>query len=411
VTEQVGCIAEGGTNIAEIPSRDDMGVQATSNWTAIFSLSLTVICLVTAELLPVSLLTPLASDLAVTEGLAGQAISATSLVAMFASLFIAAATRRYDRRHVMLGFTALFIVSNVVVGFASDFFTLLVGRVILGISIGGFWSMSAAISMRLVPEAAVPKALSIVFGGVSLAMLIAGPVGSFVGNLIGWRGVFLSTSSVGIAAFIWQSVVLPSMPPLGRSRMGALFGLLARARIPVGMIAMILVFGGHFAFFTYMRPFLESVTGLGVSGVSLVLLGFGASNIVGTFFSGPLIARSLPITLAVMPSAMAVIAGGLAIFGDVVWATAVLVATWGFAFGSVPVAWMTWTTRTVPDETESAGGLQVAAIQLAITAGAGAGGLLLETSGPTATILGAGVALGLAAFIVLVGLRIQTSTH
>jgi predicted MFS family arabinose efflux permease len=159
-----------------------------------------------------------------------------------------------------------------------------------------------------------------------------------------------------------------------------------------------------------MRPFLESVTGLDVNGVSFVLLGFGAANIIGTFFSGALIARSLPLTLAVMPAAMAVAAAVLAIAGEVTWSTAVLVATWGFAFGFVPVAWMTWTTRTVPDETESAGGLQVAAIQLAITAGAGAGGLLLDTSGPIGTTLGAGMALGLAACIVLVGLRVRTST-
>jgi predicted MFS family arabinose efflux permease len=376
-----------------------------ANWGAVFSLALSVTGLVTAELLPISLLTPIAHDLNVTEGMAGQAVSTTALVALVASLFTAAATRRLDRRIVLLFFTLMFIASNALVASASHYAMLLAGRVLLGVSLGGFWSMAAAVTMRLVPEAAVPRALSIIFGGVSVAMAVSAPIGTYLGGVIGWRGVFLVTAVLGVAALVWQFIILPSMAPSGQSRLSTLFGLLGRPQIALGMIGMILVFGGHFAFFTYLRPFLETVTRIDVSGVSIVLLGFGIANVVGTVLSGAMIRRSLRLTLAVMPILMSVLALGLVMFGSLAPNVAALVATWGFAFGAVPVAWTTWLTRTVPDETESGGGLQVAAIQLAITAGAGVGGILLDATGSFGAITGSGVILIIAAALILIGLR------
>src|SRR4051794_34592984 len=138
-------------------------------------------------MLPAVLLTPMASDLAATDGAAGQAVTATSLVALLASLFTAAATSRFDRRAVLLGFTGLMVASNLLVAFAVNYPMLLAGRVLLGVGLGGFWSMTPAVSLRLVPAALVPRALSIIFGGVSVGMVAAVPVGSYLGGLIGWR--------------------------------------------------------------------------------------------------------------------------------------------------------------------------------------------------------------------------------
>ncbi|XEY00802.1 MFS transporter [Tistrella bauzanensis] len=139
-------------------------------WWAVLSMALGVFGLVTAEFLPASLLTPMAADLGVTEGLAGQAVTATAAVGLVTSLVIAAATRRIDRRFVLLGFTGLLVASNLLVAVAPDLGLLIAARVLLGVALGGFWTMSAATVMRLVPEAMVPKALSMVFAGVSRAI-------------------------------------------------------------------------------------------------------------------------------------------------------------------------------------------------------------------------------------------------
>lgn len=169
-------------------------------WGAVFALALGVFGLVTAEFLPASLLTPMAASLCVTEGMAGQAVTTTAALALAASLVIAAATRGIDRRWVLLVFSVMLIGSNLLVAFAPGLSAVLLGRGLLGIALGGFWTMAAATAMRLVPERDVPRALSIVFSGVSLATIAAAPLGSYLGGAVGWRNVFLMTAAIGVLA-------------------------------------------------------------------------------------------------------------------------------------------------------------------------------------------------------------------
>lgn len=357
------------------------------NWSAVFSLALCVTALVTAELLPVSLLTPMAASLGVTVGSAGQAVTVTSLVALLSSLFAAVIARRLDRKTVVLTFTASFTAANLVVAAAPSYAWLLMGRVLLGIALGGFWSMVAAVTMRVVPASFVAKALSIVFAGVSIAMAVASPLGTYAGVLVGWRGVFVAAGGLGIVTFVWQWLALPAIPSNGASRLSTLFRVGARPGVPLGMLGMMLAFGGHFAFFTYTRPFLENVTHLSVPGISFALLIFGVANVLGTFAFGALIEHRLRAVLVVAPLAITLASAALLAVGSSADATIMLLGVWGFAFGAIPVAWTTWVTRTVPDKTESAGGLQVAAIQVAITAGAALGGTLVDHRGPYAALL------------------------
>jgi predicted MFS family arabinose efflux permease len=366
-------------------------------------MTLGVFGLVTAEFLPASLLTPMAADLGITEGLAGQAVTATAAVAMVTSLLISAATRRIDRRRVLLAFSVLLIISNLIVAFAPSLSWLLLGRVLLGAAIGGFWTMSAAVAMRLVPQALVPRALSMIFSGVSAATILAAPVGSYLGDMIGWRNVFLIATALGVVTLVTQVFTLPSMAPSGESRLRTLVDVLVRPGVGLGMLAAMLVFTGHFAFFTYIRPFLESVV-VGISVVSAILLGFGVANFLGTLLAGPLLERSLRLTLLAMPLLMGVLGLSLVAPMNAV-ADAVMVVLWGLAFGAVPVAWSTWLTRTVPDQAESAGGLLVAAVQLAITLGAAGGGMLFDLSGITGVFTASALVLLLAGLIIGVGVR------
>lgn len=381
----------------------------TAAWGAVTSMLLGVFGLVTAEFLPASLLTPIARDLRVTEGLAGQAVTATASVALITSLLVASVSRRLDRRYLLLGFSVLLIASNLLVASATSLTALVLGRVALGIGLGGFWTMAAATAMRLVPEAQVPRALSIIFTGVSAATIFAAPFGSFVGEMAGWRTVFLLAAGLGAIAFIVQFATLPSMAPQGHARLRTLIDVLARPQIGLGMIAVTLVFTGHFALFTYIRPFLETVTGVGVGGMSAILLGFGVANFLGTLLGGFLLERDMRLTLTVMPLVMGVLGLMLAALGSAPLADTVMIALWGLAFGAVPVAWSTWLTRAVPDEAESGGGLIVAAVQLAISIGASAGGAFFDASGARGVYAAAGIVLLIATLIILAGVKRQTA--
>ncbi|WP_159587395.1 MFS transporter [Chelativorans xinjiangense] len=374
-------------------------------WGAVVSMSLGVFGLVGAEFLPASLLTPIAAELGVTEGMAGQAVTATAAVALITSLSITAVTRKLDRRLVLLGFSILLILSNLLVAIAPNLPLLLAGRILLGIALGGFWTLSAATMMRLVPERYVPRALSILFSGVSAATIFAAPVGSYLGAVAGWRTVFVAAAGLGVLALAVQFATLPGLPPRGQSRFGTLIEVLSRRAVGLAMAAILLVFVGHFAFFTYIRPFLETVTGVGVAGISAILLAFGIANLFGNYLGAFLLERSMRLTLAIMPLTMGTLALSLSALGGNVAADAAMVALWGLAFGAVPVAWSTWITRAVPDEAESAGGLFVAAINLAIATGAAAGGLIFDISGVATVFLASGAVLVIAAVAIMAGVE------
>ena len=367
-------------------------VPGSASWGAVLALTLCASTLVASEFMPVSLLTPIATDLHLTEGQAGQAISVSGIFAVLTSLFIASATRGIDRRSVLLGLTVLMLLSGLVVAFAPNFTVLMGGRALVGMVIGGFWSMSAATAMRLVPATEVPRALAVLNGGNALATTVAAPLGSFLGQYIGWRGAFFCVVPIAAVTLVWLFISLPAMANRTRSDALAAFRVLRRPRVPLGMAASALFFLGQFALFTYLRPFLETVTHVDVSTLSLLLLVLGVSGLLGTFLIGRILQNRLHGALIAMPLAMAALAVGLIGFGSSVGATAALLALWGLIGTAAPVGWWTWLSRTLPDEAEAGGGLMVAVVQLAITGGAAVGGLLYDRGGSATTFTFSAVA-------------------
>jgi len=383
----------------------------TAAWMAVFSLAMGVFGLLTAEYLPASLLTPMAVDLGVSEALAGQAVTVTAVVAMFAGLLVPGLTRNFDRRVVLLAFTGLMIASNLLVALSSSLAVLLVMRILLGVALGGFWSMAAAVAMRLVPARLVPRALSIIFSGIAVGTVVSVPLGSYLGGIYGWRSAFVAAASVGGLTLVFQLLTLPRMAPRTVSRTTSVLGLLRRPGIGVGMFGCVLAHTGQYALFTYIRPALESVAHVDVSGLSLMLLGFGVANFVGTLLAGWLIERSLRATLVLMPVLVGLAAFGMILLPVQETGLMLLVALWGLAFGGVPVAWSNWVARAVPDQAETAGGMVVAAVQSSIALGAALGGVMFGFGGVTGVFFIAGVVMLLAAFVIASRVRVELPQH
>lgn len=383
--------------------------QERAYWSGVLAMTLCVFVLIASEFMPVSLLTPIAADLRVSEGLAGQGIAISGALAVLTSLSLSTLAGNLNRKYLLLGMTALMALSATMVALSPSYLIYMTGRALIGIAIGGFWSMSAATALRLVPRRRVPHALAIFNGGNALATVIAAPLGSYLGAVMGWRGAFLCLVPVAIAAFIWQCFSLPAMAPDNNRRPGrSAFHLLSRPVVAVGLLACGLFFMGQFSLFTYERPFLETVTRVDISALSLILLTIGIAGFIGTLVISHFLKRGLYSTLAAISSLMAVVAVTLILTGQHLWFVVPLLGFWGLMATAAPTGWWAWVARTLPDDAEAGGGLMVAAIQLSIALGSTLGGLAFDHTGWQSTF-----ALSSGLLIVAAGLTILTSrkTH
>ncbi|KAF1043869.1 MAG: Purine ribonucleoside efflux pump NepI [Herbaspirillum frisingense] len=391
----------------EATRADTTGSQTTdhpvghANWAGIASLTLGVFGLVTAEFLPASLLTAMSTDLGVSDGAAGQAVTATAIVGAIAAPTIPVITRNFDRKRVIIALSLLLVISNLLAVTAANLSVLLVSRVMLGVALGGFWSMAAALAMRLVPEKLFARAMSVILTGVSVATVCAAPIGAYMGNLWGWRSAFVAAGVVSVITLATQLFAIPKLPPKDNPSLKVLFELMGRADVRVALIAVLLVISGHFAGFTYIRPLMEHITHLSVSAISAVLLGYGVGGFFGNFAGGFIAERSERYAIVAGGTLIAVLAATLWAAGSSATVTAVSIALWGFAFGAFPVGFQTWIVRAAPDQAEGAGGLLVAAFQIAIASGAIGGGVLVDHVGALGGPIFATIALTLGTLLTL----------
>ncbi|MET3599704.1 MFS transporter [Martelella mangrovi] len=355
---------------------------------AVLSMTLCVSMLIASEFMPVSLLTPMAEGLGATAGQTGQAISVSGLFAVAASLLTATVAGRIDRKIVLLTMTTLMLISLVMIALAPNFAVLMSARALLGITIGGFWSLATAVLMRLVPPAKVPQALAIMYTGQALAAAFAAPIGSYLGGLIGWRGVFWVLVPLVVINLVWQFAALPALPARNRLTFANLLGVLLRPYFLRALGAIIFTWGSAFTMFTYLRPFLETVTGVGVTTLSILLLVLGCAGFIGTWLAGKLAGDHVIRLLITPPLIMGAVTLGLLVSGHSLVVVAVLLAIWGAMNTAVSIIWMAWLSQNVDDAPEAAGSLMVAAIQASILLGALIGGVLLDAFGIGATFIG-----------------------
>jgi predicted MFS family arabinose efflux permease len=400
MTHSSPAIPGGGTDSESRPA----------NWSGVFAMSLCVFALIASEFMPVSLLTPIAEGLHVSEGMAGQGIAVSGLFAVVTSLSIASLAGSMNRKTLLLLLTGLMTASSALIALAPNYWLYMTGRALIGVVIGGFWSMSAAVAMRLVPDHHVPRALAIFNGGNALAAVLAAPIGSYLGSVVGWRGAFFCLVPVSLLALGWQWISLPSMTAPARSEASRhIFSALKDREVALGMAACGAFFMGQFILFTYVRPFLEKVTNVDAITLSVVLLVVGGAGLVGTVIIGRFIHWGLYPTLTIVPIMMAVIGVALILLGSALVTVIVLLGLWGLLATSAPVGWWSWVAQAMPDNAEAGGGLMVAVIQTAIALGSTIGGLLFDSAGHAATFSTSAVVLLVSALLAVLTGRVARS--
>lgn len=347
-------------------------------WRGVIAIALGGFALVVIEFLPVGLLPGIVKGFGVSEGTAGLTVTATAAFGFIAAPVVALSVGRLDRRIVLLALSALVVVSGVMSTLAPNFAVLLLARVLLGIGVGGFWSISIIAASRLVSADQVSKASSLVFSGISLATVVSVPLGAYVSDHAGWRVAFGIASVLAIAVCAFQFVGLPKIQTRAAVTPAEFVGLLKSKKIIAIYLAIILIVAGHFAAYTFVTPYLEQVVQIGSRAISVVLLLYGALAVVGTFVAGALASRNLRATvyanvalfvvsllaLAAAPHHVAV-----ALTGFVVWAVC-----WGMA----PVGTQLWLFSATQHAPEAAQSMNTCVFQLSITCGSLIGGFAVD---------------------------------
>ncbi|MFJ4776899.1 MFS transporter [Streptomyces sp. NPDC088762] len=364
---------------------------AWKGWAAVCAVALGIFCLITSELLPVGLLTPVGADLRVSDGTAGLMVTVPGLVAGLCAPLVTVGAGRLDRRLVLCVLIALMAAANLAAAAAPNFAVLLAARLLVGVSVGGFWAIAGGLAVRLVPERHVGRATALVFGGVPTASVLGVPAGTLLGELGGWRSAFAAVGVLGLLTLTALLLLLPPLPPTRHITFPELPALLRGNRaVRAGVIVTFLVVTGQFAAYTFVRPILQDVSGIDAAYVSTLLLGYGAAGVAGNFVAGP---RDPYRTVLTVSACLTGILGLIAVLPGAAAGTVLLLA-WGLAYGGVSVSLQSWMNTAAPAATEAASSLMVAMFNLAIAAGALLGGLAVDgISAPAAPFGGAALML------------------
>ncbi|MFB4392067.1 MULTISPECIES: MFS transporter [unclassified Pseudomonas] len=380
-------------------------------WLAILSVAVGAFALVTSEFLPVGVLNDVAGDLGISAGHAGLMVTLPGIMAAFAAPLLSVGIGAMDRRYLLIGLTLIMIIANATVAYASDFNVLLAGRVLLGISIGGFWATAIALSGRLAPRGVgVAQATSIIMLGVTLATVLGVPVGAWLSGLMGWRMTFLVTALVGVPVLLAQIFLLPRLNPDKAIRASDLPALLIHPLARVGMIAVLLIGLAHFAAYTYVAPFFKHSSGFDGQTIGSLLLLYGAAGVVGNIFAGFAANRSVRRTLLLVAMMIGVSTALFPYFATNLVGAALLIGLWGFAFGAFPACASVWMFVVAPNDVERGMPLFVAMFQVIIALGSFFGGRIVDQLG-TSMLLALATALVACGFVTVAVLGRKVSNR
>ncbi|MFI9205074.1 MFS transporter [Streptomyces sp. NPDC053048] len=363
---------------------------------AVLALAAGTFSVVTTEMLPVGLLTPIGADLGVGEGTAGLTMTVPGLVAAVAAPAVPAVAGRLDRRVLLVGLMALLAVADLLTACAPGIEVLVGLRVLVGVCIGGVWAVAAGLAVRLVPAVSVGTATSVIFSGIAVASVLGVPAGALIGELGGWRAPFAVIGVVALAVSAALAVLLPPLPPEPATGGGALLALLRDAPVRAGLLTVLLLVSGHFAGYTFVRPALERVPGAAGGTIGVLLLAYGVAGVAGNFLAGAVAVRRPRRVLLVLSGALAVVIPAVSLAdGATPLVAAVLLTGWGLAYGGVSVGTQSRLLAAAPHAREAASALFVAAFNVAIALGALLGGRTVDAvSVPAALWLGGLLALG-----------------
>lgn len=349
------------------------------SWLAILAVSIAAFALVTSEFLPIGVLNSVASDLNISTGTAGLIITLPGVMAAFAAPLLPLAMKQLDRRYVLILLTFIMVIANTITAFSDNFTLLLLSRLVLGISIGGFWATAIALSGKLAPKSLpIAKATAVVMAGVTLATVLGVPIGTWLSEFYGWRSAFAITAVIGFIVLVLQVVFLPPLRPDAAIHLRDLPALLRIPKARSGMLIVLLIGLAHFCAYSYLAPFFKHIAGFDGTTIGMLLLLYGIAGVFGNAFAGYSGNLNIRYTLAFVGICFAIVFFGFPVFAIHETGAFILTALWGFAFGAFPTSANIWMFVHAPQAVEKGMPLFVGLFQVMIASGSLLGGFVVD---------------------------------
>jgi multidrug resistance protein len=352
---------------------------------ALLALTLSAFAIGTTEFVIVGLVPTIAADLGVSLPSAGLLISLYALGVAIGAPVLTAMTGRWNRKSVLLTLMALFVIGNLLAWQAPSYETLVIARILTGLAHGVFFSIGSTIATSLVTKDKEASAIAIMFTGLTVALVTGVPLGTWIGQELGWRATFLIVSILGLVALIGSSILVPSnlkqpMP----AKLSEQLNVLTQPRLLLVYAMTAVGYGGTFVAFTYLAPILEQVSGFASSSIGLIMLVYGVSVAFGNIWGGKLADKMGPIkALNIIFTALALVLLAFTFTAGNQIGALLTVLIWGaFAFGNVPglqVYVVQLAEKYVPNAVDVASGLNIAAFNVGIAIGSIIGGVVVNS--------------------------------
>lgn len=383
---------------------------------SLLALAISAFGIGTTEFVPVGLLSTIADDLNISITLAGLLISGYAMGVAFGAPILTALTNKMSRKTLLMALMVIFIVGNSIAAVSTSFGLLLVARIITAFSHGVFFSIGSTIAADLVPEHKRASAIAFMFTGLTVATVTGVPLGTFIGQMFGWRATFWGVALLGVVGIIASAILIPKnikdAPP---SKFSDQLKVLKNGPLLLAFAITALGYGGTFVAFTYLTPILQDITGFSPSAVSIILLVYGIAVAIGNTIGGKAADKNPLKALSWMFIIQAIVLVVLTFTAPFKIVGVITIFFLGiFAFMNVPglqVLVVKLAERYVPAAVNVASALNIAAFNVGIAIGAFVGGIIVDTIGLIHTPWIGGVMVLGAVFLTMWSMAIEKDKH
>lgn len=354
------------------------------------------------EFAPMGMLPGIASDLGVSIPAAGLLVSAYALGVLLGAPLMTLTTGRIPRRYLLIGLMGIFTWGNLMSALATDYYSLLIARVVTSLNHGAFFGVGSIVAASVVAPDKRAWAVAAMFMGLTLATIGGVPLATWFGEVFGWRTAFAGITGLGVLAMLALWFALPNVPLPKSDGVLAEIRVLGRGPVLAALALTVIGSSAMFTVFTYIAPILSSETQASTAFITAMLVLYGIGLTLGNVWGGKAADRSVDRTLIVSLSALILVLLAFTVLMRWPLPAAVAILIWGIAsFAIVPPLQMR-VMEAAKAAPNLASAVNIGAFNLGNAIGAALGGAVIKAGlgYPAISLAGAAMA-GLGLLMVL----------